>query len=226
MKKKLVLGILFFLPVMFLLMMLTSKHYYNPLDIVKRDVPEIQKFEVETDTSFIRLQDHITVFMVFDEDPLKHLTEVSNVNEKAYKWAKGYKKFQIVFVVPEAYKASEMVIREKIGQYIDLKYWKFVFGSEAYIRDYFDTLKEGVVDKSLALNTHFYIIDKDRNMRGRLKDDEGDGGILYGYDATNLAELQKKVVPDLRILFQEYRDKREGKFDSDQRRLKELGDEQ
>lgn len=202
--------------------MLTSEHYYSPLDIVKENVPEIQGMHpVDEAADSILLENHISVVMPFNEDPLKHIAEISNVNEKTYKWAMGYKGFQVLFLVPEQYKSSEMVIREKIGEYVDLKYWTFLFGTEAQINDYFNQLKSGVaVDSTFQLNTHFYIIDRERNMRGRF-DDDGNGPI-YGYDATSIAELHKKVVPDLRVLFQEYRDRRTGKFDSDQRRIKEL----
>ncbi|GLB51019.1 hypothetical protein NBRC110019_00580 [Neptunitalea chrysea] len=205
--------------------MLSSKHYYTPLDVVKTDIQELGDFKPATDTMQVVLKGHISLVMLFDEDPIQHVTEISNVNEKAYKWAKGYKGFQLIFVVPEEYKESEPIIREKIGEYVDLKYWTFVFGSNDDIHKYYQNLKQGFDnDTTFGLNTHFYIIDKELGLRGR-KDDEK-GMPLYGYDATNISELHKKVVSDLRILFQEYRDKRSGKFNSDQRRLKELSDEE
>lgn len=223
MKKKLVLGALFILPVMFLLIMLSSKHYYTPLDVMKDKVPDITAFQTATGTDTVTLNGHITVLMLFNEDPLKHIVEISNVNEKAYKWAKGYRGFQVVFVAPEEYMASERLIRDKIGEYVDLEYWRFVFGSPGQIENYMNTFKGQSTDKGFSLNNTFFLVDKEMNLRGR-KDDEGQGP-LYGYSAMSIAELHKKVVPDLRILFQEYRDKRKGNFDSDQRRLKELTDE-
>lgn len=224
MKKKLVLGILFILPVMFLLIMLSSKHYYNPLDVMKEKVPELTAFHTADRADTVSLKGHITVLMLFNDNPLHHLAEISNVNEKAYKWAMGYKGFQVVFVIPEEYTETETVIKQKLGEYVDLKYWQFVFGTPAQIESYFNEFKGGVADATYAMNDHFYVVDKENNLRGR-KDDEGKG-LLYGYNATSIAELHKKVVPDLRILFQEYRDKRNGKFDSDQRRLKELKHEE
>lgn len=225
MKKKLILASLFVIPVTFLFIMLSSKHYYRPLDVVQSNVPELTAFHQEYAKDTVRLKDKITVLMVFNEDPLKHIPEISNVNEKAYKWAKGFRDFQVVFVVPQEFNQSEEIIRQKIGEYVDLKYWRFVFADQPTIENYFSNFKSGNTSETLALNTHFYIIDKEMNLRGRLDDE--DYGKLYGYNAEELAELQKKVTEDLRILFQEYRDKRNGDFDSDQRRLKELsGDEE
>lgn len=225
MKKKLILASLFVIPVTFLFIMLSSKHYYKPLDVVKSNVPELTAFHQEYAEDTVRLQDKISVLMVFNEDPLKHIPEISNVNEKAYKWAKGFRDFQVVFVVPQKFNGSEEIIRQKIGEYVDLKYWRFVFADEPVVANYFSTFQGPIKDETMAINTHFYIIDKDLNLRGRLDDE--DYGKMYGYDAENLAELQEKVTEDLRILFQEYRDKRNGDFDSDQRRLKELsGDEE
>ncbi|SFU57482.1 hypothetical protein SAMN05216480_10817 [Pustulibacterium marinum] len=224
MKKKLILGSLFVIPVTFLFLMLSSKHYYTPLDVVKQNVPELTDFHQEYDTANVYLKDHISVLMMFNEDPLKHIPEISNLNEKAYKWAKGFRDFQVIFVVPKKYEPSEEAIRSKIGEYVDLKYWRFVFADEQTVNTYFQKFKGSINSSTMAMNNHFYIIDKEMNLRGRLDDE--DEGKLYGYNAENLAELQKKVTEDLRILFQEYRDKRNGKFDSDQRRLKELsGDE-
>ena len=220
MKKKLVLGLLFLLPVAFLLMMLSSKHYYKPLDTLKEGLPDITSLTVTADS--LTLKNHISVMMVFDEDPLQHIAEISNVNEKAYKWAMGFKGFQVVLLVPEAYKQSEQEIRAKIGQYVDLKYWHFVFTKKEAIDAYFKKVQGELTSETFQKNTHFFLIDKELNLRGRVDDKTKQP--LYAYDAVSIAELQKTFTDDLRILFQEYRDKRSGKFDVDQRRIQELQD--
>ena len=67
------------------------------------------------------------------------------------------------------------------------------------------------------------------NQRGRIDDrseDEIEKGILlyglYSYDAIKVSEIKNKMSDDIRILFTEYRQKRKGKFDSNNRRIKNL----
>ena len=75
-----------------------------------------------------------------------------------------------------------------------------------------------------------FIIDKDRNQRGRLddrkkKEIEANKPItqLYAYDCIEVAEIKNKMSEDMRILFTEYRQKRKGEFqDSDSRRANDL----
>ena len=54
------------------------------------------------------------------------------------------------------------------------------------------------------LSTPFvFIVDKDRNLRGR--DDDNDIGTLYGYNSSSVAELTKKMTDDIKIILAEYR---------------------
>ena len=61
-KRNIVLGILFFLPVAFLLMLYPAKHNYEPLNIVNENVSDIENFyTLESDSEAIILKDHITI---------------------------------------------------------------------------------------------------------------------------------------------------------------------
>jgi len=60
------------------------------------------------------------------------------------------------------------------------------------------------VDLDENLSTPYvFIIDKDRNLRGR-KDDEDDG-VKYGFNTTSVAELNNKMEDDVKIILAEYR---------------------
>ena len=50
---------------------------------------------------------------------------------------------------------------------------------------------------------YVFIIDKDRNLRGR--DDDEDEGVKYGFKATSVAELNNKMEDDVKIILAEYR---------------------
>ena len=84
------------------------------------------------------------------------------------------------------------------------------------------------MDSTLATNQVF-LIDKLNNQRGRIDDrseDEIEKSIalhgLYSYNAIKVSEIKNKMSDDIRILFTEYRQKRKGKFDSNNRRIKNL----
>ena len=71
-----------------------------------------------------------------------------------------------------------------------------------------------------------YIVDKNRNQRGRIDDREDEEIInnkkiygLYSYNSIKVSEIKNKMNDDVRLLFTEYRQKRKGKFNSNIRRL-------
>src|SRR5690606_42042171 len=84
------------------------------------------------------------------------------------------------------------------------------------------------------LSTHdVYIVDMDLKQRGRL-DDRTDNEKekkkpaypLYAYNCIEVAEIKNKMsADDLRVLFQEYREKRKGNFDSSTRRANDRSEE-
>ncbi|WP_104734775.1 hypothetical protein [Hanstruepera ponticola] len=224
-KRNVILGILFFLPVMFVLILSLSKENYNTLDIVKEGVVELP---VNEDN--IVLEDHITVLAFFGNKPLDKVIAGSNLKELVYDKFKGFKKFQIVVLVTEdAQEEAEKLYRE-IATYEDLRFWHFVTANEYEILSTFKGLKSNEeLDKNLS-SDHVYIIDTDLNQRGRL-DDRSDNEKakkkeIYGlnsYDCIEVAVIKNKMsAEDLRVLFTEYRQKRKGNFDSTSRRANDL----
>ncbi len=75
-----------------------------------------------------------------------------------------------------------------------------------------------------------FIIDKDLSQRGRLDgrdekqvEDNKPAFSVYSYNMIEVAEIKNMMSDDVRILFTEYREKRQGKFDdSNTRRNKEI----
>ncbi|WP_191858156.1 hypothetical protein [Hanstruepera ponticola] len=224
-KRNVILGILFFLPVMFVLILSLSKENYNTLDIVKEGVVELP---VNEDN--IGLEDHITVLAFFGNKPLDKVIAGSNLKELVYDKFKGFKKFQIVVLVTEDAKEEAEKLYREIATYEDLRFWHFVTANEYEILSTFKGLKSSEeLDKNLS-SDHVYIIDTDLNQRGRL-DDRSDNEKakkkeIYGlnsYDCIEVAVIKNKMsAEDLRVLFTEYRQKRKGNFDSTSRRANDL----
>lgn len=223
-----VLGILFFLPVTFLLFLYPATHNYTPLDIVNESVLELQGFQSDSNEN-IQFKDHITVVGFLGTKPLENAIAASNLKELVYDKFKGFKKFQMVVVVPKGTEAEIEKLKAEINSYEDLRFWHFVFGTPESIQKVFNSLKSKTsLGEDLSTNDIF-IIDKDLYQRGRI-DDRSDKEIetnkpsymLYSYNSIEVSEIKNKMSDDLRILFTEYRQKRKGEFDSTTRRAQDL----
>lgn len=228
-KRNIVLGILFFLPVAFLLMLYPAKHNYEPLNIVNNNVSEIDNFYSGTQDT-IRLKDHITVLGFLGDSPMGKSTAASNLKELVYDKFKGFKKFQVVIVVPEGTENEIAELKKEINTYEDLKFWHYVFGTQGEIKMLYNSLKtQNRLPEDLS-SQNVFIVDKDLNQRGRLdgrekKEREANKPAfsVYSYNLIEVSEIKNMMSADIRVLFTEYRQKRKGKFDdSSTRRSKDL----
>lgn len=224
-KRNLILGVLFLLPVMFVLVLSLSKDNYNTLDIVKESVVELP-----VNNSNIQLKDHITVLAFIGKKPLDKVIAASNLKELIYDKFKGFKKFQIVAVVTNDSKQEAEELYREIATYEDLRFWHFVYANESEIQRTFNGLKSDfTLDANLSTDNVF-IIDTDLNQRGRLDDrtdnEKAKNIPIYGlnsYNCIKVAVIKNKMsAEDLRVLFTEYRQKRKGNFDSTLRRANDL----
>jgi len=226
-----VLGILFFLPVTFLLFLYPATHNYAPLDIVNNSVLDVDKFTSNAEDKVL-LKDHITVLGFLGNNPIKNSTAALNLKELVYDKFKGFKKFQIVILMPKGTEAEAEKLKAEISSYQDLRFWNFVFGEPNDIKRLFFSLKKEDNLKDDLSSDHVFVVDKDLNQRGRL-DDRTDKELeknkpvysLYSYDCIEVSEIKNKMSDDLRILFTEYRQKRKGEFNSDTRRASDLKSE-
>ncbi len=227
-KRNLILGILFFLPIIFLLFLYPAQHNYNALEVVNENVMDLNGFVADTDANIL-LKDNITVLGFLGKQPMSNAIGASNLKELIYDKFKGFKKFQVVMVVPNGTEDEIVNLKKEISSYEELKYWHFVFADDKTIRKLYNSLDtNALLDDSLATQNVF-IIDKERNQRGRI-DDRTDNEVastkpvypLISYDFIEVAEIKNKMSEDVRILFTEYRQKRKGKFDSSSRRADDL----
>lgn len=224
-KRNVILGVLFFLPVMFVLVLSLSKENYNPLDIINENVVELPE-----NAENIMLQDHITVLAFFGSKPMDMATAASNLKELVYDKFKGFKKFQIVALIPNGAEGEAETLFKEIARYEDLRFWHFVHVDESAIQNTFNSLKASFsLSDNLATNNVF-LIDTERQQRGRIDDrtdkEKGNNDPVYGMNAYNCIQVavikNKMSSEDLRVLFTEYRQKRKGNFDSETRRANEL----
>lgn len=227
-KKNIVLGILFFLPVVFLVMLYPAKHNYNALETVQTNILELSAFTDDRNEK-TTLQDNITLLNFLGNQPMEKSTAVLNLSQMIYGKFKGFKRFQIVSLVPNGLEDEVDRLKNELGKYEDLKYWKFVYGHPQDILKIHESLGDNNALDAYGASDLVYLIDKERNLRGRL-DDRTDKEIeknaapyqLRGYDCISVDVLKNKMSDDMRVLFTEYRQKRKGNFDSTSRRADDL----
>ena len=232
-RKWIILGILFLLPVIFLLFLYPATHNYKPLDIVKENVKELDSFDFvwqghnhENTT----LEDKITVLMFLGDYPYSNMTNAFNIKELVYDKFKNFKNFQIVTIgskYPYFMQLKDVMYALKKTTYSgNLENWYFATADTKVINDIYKSLRSNQDMDSLNFTNQVFIIDKLRNQRGRINDTDNDTNVrsygLYSYNSILVSEIKKKMNDDIRILFTEYRQKRKGNFNSNIRRISNL----
>ncbi|MDA9572566.1 hypothetical protein N9R45_00235 [Flavobacteriaceae bacterium] len=223
-KKWIILSVLFFLPVIFLLFLYPSTHNYNSLDIVQNNIKDVESFTFIKEEKRV-LRGNITVVAFLGANPMDNLTVALNLKELIYDKFKGFKKFQLLMIVPNGSEDEVNELLLELYAYDELKYWGFAFGNSDQIKDIHNSLKSTNALSNDLSSPYIFIVDKDLNQRGRIDDrkpSDIDKGIevfgLSSYNSTKVSEIKNKMNDDLRILFTEYRQKRKGGVDSNNRR--------
>tara|TARA_R110002072_G_scaffold142804_4_gene288378 strand:+ start:30848 stop:31492 length:645 start_codon:yes stop_codon:yes gene_type:complete len=202
MKKFLVLGILFILPITIYIFFASGKDNFVKLPVLTNAVSELNQFKT-ADGETVVLQDHITVLGFFGKDIMSNKVNAYNLAHKIYKKNHGFQDFQLVIVLPEGTESTSEELKESLNNIADTKNWKFVFGTPEAISGVFNSLKSGYkLDDNLA-SPYVFIIDKDKNLRGR--NDDEDFGMLYGFNSADIAEINNKMSDDIKVVLAEYR---------------------
>jgi hypothetical protein len=197
-----VLLILFALPLITYLFFLNGEHHFKTLPVVTENVTELTAFKT-IDGKQIQLQDSVSIITFLGDNPYERLGYVSNVNEKIYKDFHEFDGFQLISILPPGGVADIEQIKEQMAETTDLVDWHFIVGSEEEIKELFDSFKSNLNLNTDLSSEHAFIIDKQRSLRGRNDDEEL--GMLYGYDTFLIANLNKRMMDDIRVLLAEYR---------------------
>ena len=227
-RKWLILGILFLLPVIFLLFLYPSTHNYNTLDIVNENIVEIDSLNF-LDNNQTTLENNITILNFLGDNPIDNITSALNLKELVYDKFKGFKKFQIVSISSGDSSNFLYEVKKELLKSDELNYWYFATVDNVSLQKiYFSLRSESELDSS-NYTSQVFIIDKQRNQRGRIDDRDEDQVIknldligLYSYNSIKVSEIKSKMNDDIRILFTEYRQKRKGNFNSNIRRISNL----
>jgi len=202
-KKYIVLGILFIFPIVIYLFFALGVNNFAKLPVLTQSISELDKWD-SLNKEKVKLSNHISVLCFWGDDVLKRKSDGFNLNQKIYKRFYEFKDFQFVVVVKEGNQDSIIKFKNELieGVGTDLVNWKFIFGNEIEINNLYDSLNSDTLLSSSLSSSIVFIIDKERNLRGR---DDDDKGTLFGYDSSSVAEINNKMVDDVKVILAEYR---------------------
>ena len=200
--KKIVLGILFVFPLLVYLFFASGKNNFAKLPILSEKIMELPEKSIGNST---QLNGHISILGYWGGSLQNKKAEALNLNEKIYKRFYQFDDFQFVFLVDSDKKKEVEELKTSLRQGVgtDLSRWNFVYAEKKEIKSHFLSLN---ISSDLDVNgstPYVFIIDKNRNLRGR--NDDEDIATLYGYDARSVAQINKKMIDDVKVILAEYR---------------------
>ena len=203
-EKFLVLGVLFVFPVLIYLFFASGKNNFSTLPILSESVAEITDWSTARGDS-IQLKNRITILGFWGRDTDQKKGDALNLNQKIYKRFYEFNDFQFVMVLEEGQQQKVANLQKELTEGVgpDLIKWNFIFGDSLQIREFFGSLKTPLKLTEELSHPEVFIIDKEINLRGR--DDDEDETILYGFNAQSVAEINNKMVDDVKVILAEYR---------------------
>ncbi|QLE01466.1 hypothetical protein HX109_07760 [Galbibacter sp. BG1] len=197
MKKYIVLGVLFILPIVVYLFFASGVNNFGKLPVLTENVDAGSSLGTSLD-------DKITVLGFLGGDIDARKLNAFNLNQKIYKRFNGFEDFQFVMVVPRGTETAVEELKKELSKLADVSNWKFVFAPENDIITLFTNLNTPFSLDEKLYSPYVFIVDKKGDLRGRLKDDDTKRE-LFGYDATSVAVLNNKMIDDMKVLLAEYR---------------------
>jgi hypothetical protein len=202
--EKIVLGLLFVFPLLVYLFFASGKNNFAKLPILSKGITEIQNLEFQADNP-VSLKDQISIIGYWGGSLKNKQAEALNLNEKIYKRFYEFADFQFVFFVNKnrlsQVDSLKRALKEGVGT--DLTKWNFIAATTDEIQTHFTSLQTPIKLDQDGSTPYVFIIDKDLNLRGR--NDDEDSGTLYGFDARSVAQINKKMIDDVKVILAEYR---------------------
>ena len=197
MKKTFVLIVLFVLPIVAYLFFASGVNNFGRLPVLTENVEELN-FSKE-----VRFKDKISVLGFLGTNVDSRKGNAFNLNQKIYKRFHEFNDFQFVMVVPIGTEDKVDEIKKELATLSEIDKWNFVFATQEDIKNLYSSLKTDIqLDDKLG-TPYVFIIDKDFKLRGRTKDEDED--TKYGFNSNSVADLNNKMIDDVKIVLAEYR---------------------
>ena len=202
-KKYLILGFLFFFPIFVYVFLSTGINNFAKLPILTQNVMDIEN--IEGNSAKVSFKNKISIVAFWGGDVKNKKSEALNLNQKIYKRFNEFQDFQFVLLHNkndnEAIEDLKSDLVSGVGT--DLKNWNFIPTTQSNIKMIFDSFKTNIeLDNSFS-TPYVFIVDRNLSLRGR--DDDEDIGMLFGFNSQSVAEINNKMVDDVKIILAEYR---------------------
>lgn len=200
MKKNIVLFVLFVLPIVAYLFFASGVNSFTTLPVITPKVNDFGNWK-SLNGNKVSLDKKITVLGFSGSNILENRGNYFNLNEKIYKRYNGFEDLQFVVLCPLGTEKEAQKIIDALSPFTDVKNWNFVFASNEEIQKFYDQLHlKEKLNENLG-TSNVYIIDKERNLRGRKDKKE----YKEGYDTFHPSELSNEMLDDFKIILYEYR---------------------
>ena len=202
-QKYLILGFLFFFPIFVYVFLSTGINNFAKLPVLTENVTDIEN--IEGNSSNVSFKNKISIVAFWGGDVNSKKSEALNLNQKIYKRFNEFQDFQFVLLHNkndnEAIEDLKSDLVSGVGT--DLKNWNFISTTQSNIKMIFDSFKTNIeLDNSFS-TPYVFIVDRNLSLRGR--DDDEDIGMLFGFNSQSVAEINNKMVDDVKIILAEYR---------------------
>jgi len=200
MKKNIVLFVLFILPIVAYLFFASGINSFTKLPVITSKISDLGNWE-SLNGKKVSLNNKITILGFSGTEILKNRGNYFNLNEKIYQRYHDFKDLQFVVIAPLGTEKDVKVVVDALGAFTDVSQWYFVFATPEEIKTYYNQLKlKGTLNSDLG-TPNVYIVDKERNLRGRkqIKD------YKEGYSTFHPAELSNEMLDDFKVILYEYR---------------------
>ncbi len=202
-KKYLILGFLFFFPIFVYVFLSTGINNFAKLPVLTKTVMDIEN--IEGNIANVSFKNKISVVAFWGGDVNNKKSEALNLNQKIYKRFYEFQDFQFVLLHDkndnEAIEDLKSDLVSGVGT--DLKNWNFIPTTQSNIKMIFDSFKTNIELDNNFSTPYVFIIDRNLSLRGR--DDDEDIGMLFGFNSQSVAEINNKMVDDVKIILAEYR---------------------
>ena len=202
-KKYLILGFLFFFPIFVYVFLSTGINNFAKLPVLTQTVMDIEN--IEGNSAKVSFKNKISIVASWGGDVNSKKSEALNLNQKIYKRFNEFQDFQFVLLHNKNDNEAIEDLKSELvsGVGTDLKNWSFIPTTQSNIKMIFESFKTNIeLDQSFS-TPYVFIVDRDLSLRGR--DDDEDIGVLYGFDSQSVAEINNKMVDDVKIILAEYR---------------------
>ena len=200
MKKNIVLFVLFVLPIVAYLFFASGINSFTKLPVITPKVADFGNWKSLRNEK-VSLNNKITILGFSGTNILKNRGNFFNLNEKIYQQYHTFKDLQFVVICPLGTEDDAQKIVDALGAFTDVSQWRFVFTSPEEITTYYNQLKlVGKLDADLG-TPNVYILDKERNLRGRKEKK----GYKEGYNTFHPSDLSNEMLDDFKVILYEYR---------------------